>query len=60
VRKFEHVCNYLCFVGALKTEKMEIALIQQVMEEVLDDFEAFFTGGGWRAVKNKSNRCHLQ
>lgn len=38
VRKFDQVCQYLCFVGALKAEKMEIALIQQVMEEVLGDF----------------------
>ncbi len=60
VRKFEQVCQYLCFVGALKAEKMEIGLIHQVMEEVLGDFERFFAEGGWRAVKNKSNLCRLQ
>lgn len=60
MRKFECVCSYLCFVGALKAEKMEIALIQQLIEEVFDDFERFFAEGGWKAVKNKSNRCKLQ
>lgn len=60
MRKFESVCSYVCFVGALKAEKMEIVLIQQLMEEVLDDFERFFAEGGWKAVKNKSNRCKLQ
>jgi hypothetical protein len=38
VRKFDQVCQYLCFVGALKAERMEIALIQQVIEEVFGDF----------------------
>jgi hypothetical protein len=32
VRKFEQVCQYLCWVGALKAEKMEIVLIQQLLE----------------------------
>lgn len=39
---------------------MEIALIQQLIEEVLDDFTRFFAEGGWKAVKNKSHRCRLQ
>lgn len=50
----------MCFVGALKAEKMEIVLIQQLIEEIFDDFERFFVEGGWKAVKNKSNRCKLQ
>lgn len=60
VKKFEQVCNYICYVAGLKAEKMEIILIQQLMEEIFDDFERFFVEGGWKAVKNKSNRCKLQ
>lgn len=39
---------------------MEIVLIQQLIEEIFDDFERFFSDGGWKAVKNKSSKCRLQ
>jgi hypothetical protein len=39
---------------------MEIVLIQQLIDEIFDDFEHFFVEGGWKSVKNKSNTCKLQ
>lgn len=60
VKKFESVCNYICFTVQTRAQKTDILLIQSVMESIYDDYQQFFMDGGWCAVKNKSIKCHLQ
>lgn len=60
IKKFNTVCTYLPFVGNIRAEKIEIPLIQDTIEAIYNQFETYFAEGGWRAVKNKSYKAHIQ
>ena len=48
------------WVEQIRAEKIDVPLIHEAIEAIYNDHEQFLGAGGWRVVKNKSVKTHLQ